>query len=733
MSNKKELKLLNPIEMYYPDYFKNLPSEEEQHALLVRYRTLIKNSISYEDKEIEETDRSFKILNEILEKRDYFENVRNIMNQLLSNKHPGQLFVSMFPSNRTQSEIYRSQFTDACDLLLNKDKVDWERMNLPWYNFKNEFGGAVNDLNYELKINWNIDYWTQEAKSSLFKFWRERYSKIAIIMSPAKNPAGGVGFFDAENVASKSTSYKFVFNKNHKVNMEYERRTANLKKEQVISQDVDKYRLHLLLEAERLCWTMWKDKNLFLIKEGDSIGYITRVKRKNEQNEIAFKEALGLLIEYDKNMGLPITDPDRDLKGAEPINAAEYRKWLTRSGRVVEEDSDEDIYLKNLFKKNKDVQVKPINPSFIPMFLEEYVKDQIKTDKQNNIIRNKSGLIVSIDGEHQRQEEKTFNIDLGKDLNGLERIKLTQDNLLNQSKSNTDQIQVKVLSEPENLNIPEKEKFNSQSDLKEQFSDVLGKISDVTKEKEIIEKKGYMLIDSNNSKKIPKGHPYANIFNELEEVEDTDGEIKEAINIKLEENRDLSKNEVEDIYNKNDHENDLIFDSYLTEEAKKEEEKSEEETGKSGSIIDESGEESIWIEEEAPVSDIDKNKLNSRRSKYLERKKNIQKKTIKVFDRNKQVEKMQSEWKTFPPVKNEGSFIEVAQDAISSFKEGAKSLWKNRIKFNIKGNELNKISIVKRISERFNKERKQKYDSIEDHSIAIYETEIKPTKNRLKM
>lgn len=168
-----------------------------------------------------------------------------------------------------------------------------------------------------------MDYWNLESRNLLFKFWRDRYSKTVLFMSPAKLPAGGVGFFDAELEASKITTYKFVFYDTHKVNQEYEKRRKMLIEEQKISQEADKYRLHLLLEAERLCWKMWRYKNIFLIKEGDDLDYIKRVKRKNDQNEIAFKSAFSLLIEYDRAMGLPITDPDRDFKGAEPINIAE--------------------------------------------------------------------------------------------------------------------------------------------------------------------------------------------------------------------------------------------------------------------------------------------------------------------------------------------------------------------------------------------------------------------------
>lgn len=165
-------------------------------------------------------------------------------------------------------------------------------------------------------------------------------------MSPAKIPAGGIGFFDAENEASKITTFRFVFYESHKVNQEYQKRRKLLIEEQKVSQPADRYRLQLLLEAERLCWEMWQFKNVFQIKEGDPINYIRRVKSRMEQNEIAFKTAFASLIEYDRSMGLPITDPDRDFKGADPINVAEYIKWLSRPGRVIEEGSDEDIFLK---------------------------------------------------------------------------------------------------------------------------------------------------------------------------------------------------------------------------------------------------------------------------------------------------------------------------------------------------------------------------------------------------
>lgn len=770
MSKDTVFNLLNKEEMYYPEYFNGLPSEEEQFALLTKFRSLNEDSFSVDQKEYEETEKSFKFLNEILEKRDYFDNVRNITNQLLSNKDPTEVFSSMFPSNKVQAEIYRSQFTDACDLILNKEHVDWSKLNLPWFEFKNEYGMAGSVLSYDLKINWNVDYWTQEAKNLFFKFWRDRYSKTVVFMSPAKLPAGGVGFFDAENEDSKITTFKFVFYENHNVNIDYHKRRKLLTEEQKISQEADRYRIHLLLEAERLCWKLWREKNMFTIKEGDPIEYISRVKRKNEQNEIAFKEAFSMLIEYDRAMGLPITDPDRDFKFAEPINVAEYQKWLTRKGRVIEEGSDESMFIKNLFQKDKEAKIKPMKFSFIPIIIEEFINEQARSDRQDEIIRNQSGQITSINGKKQSvSSEKNNLLHIVKTGNVNEDLKNVQEILLHNNNNNKDNNQEETVItdeiDPDNnsitsikiedenidltkgdselsfekikeinadvltLDIPEKEAFKNEDDLNEKFSNVLSAISEVSEAKRKIEKQGFVVVDSNDKKSIPKGNPYLDLFENDSFEPDTDVEIKEAVDLKLTENKEMNVVKTDEIYNEENSDTDSLLYGKMLSKIEGEDQEEGETSGENG----QGGEKPVWIKEGMLATTEDRQKFNEKRNQYIDRKKRIKSKTKKVFDRNKQIEKMKNEWQKFPPIKEEGGFWDLAISKIGNFKDGAAKLWENRVKFNNDVTEKKKISFIKNIADKFNRERKNKYKTEEVNIVILEEDLTVKKRNKLKM
>lgn len=728
--SENKINTLNPIEMYYPKYFSSIPNEEEQFTILTKYREFKKNSEIAKTEEDKEIEKSFKILNEIIEKKDYFEGVRIIINQLLSNQEPSEIFKKMYPNSLIQSEIYKSQFTDACDLILNKDQVDWDSMDIPWYEYKKE--NAFSIYNIDQKINWNMDYWNLESRNLLFKFWRDRYSKTVLFMSPAKLPAGGVGFFDAESEASKITTYKFVFYDTHKVNQEYEKRRKMLIEEQKISQEADKYRLHLLLEAERLCWKMWRYKNIFLIKEGDDLDYIKRVKRKNDQNEIAFKSAFSLLIEYDRAMGLPITDPDRDFKGAEPINIAEYKKWLTRKGRVVLENSDESMFIKNLENKDKEAKIKPLKMSFIPIIIEDFVNEQARQDRKEGLIRNKSGQIITSPEEDVSDGR---NINITKTLDNEKNIENIKNELTKNNVNSKEIVENKIIINENNIgndinsiSIPENEEFKDQEDLKNKFSNVLTKIKEVSEDKVEIEKQGFIVIDPNKKREIPRGNPYLHLFNESDFEKDTEEEIKTSVNLTLSENKIMDDDKQSIIEVEEDVET-LIYNKMLNKIEEKDDDSEKSTTSSSSS----ENEEPVWIKEGTLSTEEDRKKFHSNRKKLHEKRERIKQKTMKVFDRNKQIEKMQSSWVKFPEIKEEGNFWDVAKGKIGMFKDSAALLWTDRIKFNIKGNEMEKIGILKTLSDRF--KFKNNNDTISDElSIQVYENDLKNKKRkRFKM
>lgn len=139
--NKNKLNLLYPLEMYYVDYFESFPNDEEIYHIIADYREMIANSdISKEQKKAKEL--SINLLTEKISQYDYFDGVRNILEQFfLGNKNPAEIFESLFPFTENQAEIFRSQFTDACDLIAAEDGlVDWPKMGVSWYDFKKEEG-----------------------------------------------------------------------------------------------------------------------------------------------------------------------------------------------------------------------------------------------------------------------------------------------------------------------------------------------------------------------------------------------------------------------------------------------------------------------------------------------------------------------------------------------------------------------------------------------------------------
>lgn len=138
---KNKINLIYPLEMYYPDYFKDFPTEEEIYHIIADYREVIADqSSSIEDKKAKEL--SLSLLQEKIKEYDYFKGVRNILEQFfLENKNPAEIFESLFPYKESQAEIYRSQFTDACDLIAaDEGVIDWSKMGISWYKFKKSEG-----------------------------------------------------------------------------------------------------------------------------------------------------------------------------------------------------------------------------------------------------------------------------------------------------------------------------------------------------------------------------------------------------------------------------------------------------------------------------------------------------------------------------------------------------------------------------------------------------------------
>lgn len=136
---KDEITLRYPLEFYYPRD-KNL-SFSEKHNVLKKIR-----SISEEKKEkinpLAKTDEVilFNLMMEDDLRNEYFEGVRSILNLLFYSPDPKTLYTTLFPTTEDRVKMFQNQFSDACDLILLKDKIDWKRMNISWYNFKVQEG-----------------------------------------------------------------------------------------------------------------------------------------------------------------------------------------------------------------------------------------------------------------------------------------------------------------------------------------------------------------------------------------------------------------------------------------------------------------------------------------------------------------------------------------------------------------------------------------------------------------
>lgn len=137
----ENIRLIYPIEMYYPDSVSTL-NEEEQDNIIQNCNEYIKKT----GKNIDPNDEHLEVqalflMSEQIKQESYFSGVRHIVNMLLSNNRtPVELFRALFPNSEEEIETFKTQFADACDLILLKDQIDWDRMNLSWYEYAKEQG-----------------------------------------------------------------------------------------------------------------------------------------------------------------------------------------------------------------------------------------------------------------------------------------------------------------------------------------------------------------------------------------------------------------------------------------------------------------------------------------------------------------------------------------------------------------------------------------------------------------
>lgn len=496
----------------------------------------------------------------------------------------------------------------------------------------------------KVKMNWYPDYWTKEERELLFKFWRERYSKTIINMSPTGKPSGGLGFFDAEWQSYKYKTFKPVYIDSHVVNENYNKRRNSLLKEQKESQPADRYRIQLLLEAEKKSWEWWKQVNLFKAKSGDLTKFIEFSQDRNLFFEMSYKEAFSQLIEYDRECGFALADPDRDLK-KNPLTIIEYRNWLERPGRSIEKGSEDDLILENIWSGINNAEELPkLKENFIPEILEEYHRNQERSDRHNGVKRSMSGDILN--GQQINNRKNKVDFESTGDLN--EDIKKFRE------KYGIVRVEKEEAQVVENKIDVDVNKFDKE--LENQLKDIVFHFSEKKEDRDSgfpIEKNSDIVFPP-----LPKENPYGSITDltlmEKEFEEEKDFLSLDEINKLIEEkNNKVEQPSKEDI--KNNIEN-------------LEEEKSSDSASESENIMP------SWEEKDEEQPNIIKKSISTK-----EKIKRVKRKNRKIFDRNKQLKQIKKAWVALP-VKEEKDFWIATKEKVKDFKFVTKDLWNNRIK-----------------------------------------------------
>lgn len=691
-----QVNLLYPLSMYYVGAIEGVPTLEEQYQILAESREYSeKTKTRIDPYSIDEPVIALNLMMEKLEQYEYFEGVRNIVNNLLSqNRKPQELFRSLFPNNEDKVNVFKSQFSDACDLICMKDKVDWKKMGLSW----SDFDIAINNKNHvSLKIDWSPDYWTLEEKNQLFNFWRERYSRVIINMSPSGKPAGGIGFFDAERHSLRFKTYRPTYNENHQVNLDFKKRREELLKEQEVSQPADKLRIELLLNVEYQAWEWWKIKNVYKIKQHDPLYFINKTKEKIFYHESLYKESFAQLIEYDRMHNFAVADPNRDFK-KDPMTIVEYRQWLEREGREISPKSDDDILLENVWNEgplgNITGKVPPsMKNDFIPTFIDEYHRNQQRSDRKKGIERSKSGIITKINGE---LKEKVL----------IER----PDIIKNLKKS--DNLQDDILTFKSNIDDGRPEIEEIELDL----------ISD----------------NSNPSKQVISLRKSDEIKQNNEEAQD----LKDPI---IPEIFDIS---TLPSIPKNPYGDDLFKGLFTEKEFSEEDVVIDNDSEDDGTSSE--GSAPPWMKHrnfDGVEAEI--NQPNENHDSFKDKVKTARKRANKSFDRNKEIQEITKSWKgldEFDSSSLEGDIWSITQEKIKNFKDNAKNIWEGRISYllsvdipeqktllKIKTQEF--IAFKNRIMEKrvFSKRNEEEIDNdIEEvvKPVSLHVTSYKPRKNK---
>lgn len=210
--------------------------------------------------------------------------------------------------------------------------------------------------------------WDDYSRRELLNSWRNHYYQNNINMSPIEGtPQGGLGYFDSQ-MYSSSLDYQSFKNlspsdKNHPVNIAFQKRQEDLELEFNNSSQADRERLSNLIEVEKDAHDFWQKNELFSkVLENDEHGnlypkeLVDEIRSERNLSQENFRCSMEDLINYDSAYHHPLSEPNRDYK-TNPVTDRERENWCNRisSEGIKREYIDENgINQENKILKEKE-------------------------------------------------------------------------------------------------------------------------------------------------------------------------------------------------------------------------------------------------------------------------------------------------------------------------------------------------------------------------------------------
>lgn len=154
------------LEYYYIDGIEGIPSLLDQSIIIDTYKDYSRNLRKQKIKEVDYNHIAVKatlFLGEKVRQQNYFIEVRNMVNMLLSGMQPVEVFQLFFPEKEKEVELFKAKFSDACHLIMMNEEVNWNRMGCSNYHYYKH----IENLENESKVQ--IDFYevTNRIKSFL--------------------------------------------------------------------------------------------------------------------------------------------------------------------------------------------------------------------------------------------------------------------------------------------------------------------------------------------------------------------------------------------------------------------------------------------------------------------------------------------------------------------------------------------------------------------------------------